>query len=210
MPMTTVNEPVIEDWLSRALDKPAEAFIPLDDLPFSVARPLEESRGTLGVFVNKDVNPHRLPDIQWKAHAADSHVRGDMDLLRANYQAIGLQVRLTESINFVFLEVKQVAPGTSTGGRTAYLRGLIAAIVNSESGRLRWEFDVPEDIDKVPKPALIRSRGAPAIKDLQSRFDRADLLTGDSSVCFIFYKKVDQLEFFQREDRWFRRSAAGR
>jgi len=208
--MTTINEPVIEDWLSRTLNKPAEAFVPLENLPFSVARPLEESKGTLGIFVNKDVNPHRLPDIRWKAHAADPYIRGDMDLLRADYQAIGLQVRLTESINFVFLEVKQVVPGTLTGGGTAYLRGLIAAVVNSESGRLRWVFDVPEDIDTAPKPALIRSRGAPSIKDLQSRFDRADLLAGNSSACFIFYKKVDQLEFFQREDRWFRRPAAAR
>jgi hypothetical protein len=202
-----IKEPVLENWLRKIFKIPDRGFAPIEGLPYSLVKPLEESKGSLSVFLRPEVNPHRVHGARWKVHAADLKRNDDIDLLQADYEAAGLQLRLTESVNLVLLKVEDLPSGPAAQYQAERLRRLIDVVVKRESGAPKWEFDVPAKIDSSSTAVLIRSRGAPMIDDLNSRYARADILLFNSKLLFIFYKKADQREFFEKDDRWFRQPA---
>ncbi|MFN0103522.1 MAG: hypothetical protein ACKV2U_15695 [Bryobacteraceae bacterium] len=194
------DDPMLEQWIRGALLLPDEQFSPIEPLAALLARPLTESKGTLSVFLQERVDPHRgAPGVRWSAHA------GGMDLLRAKYKAAGLQLAVTESVNFAFVWAG-LAPAED---RRAYLEELIRTVVKTDTVGHHWQFDLPSQVDGLWEFLLISNRGAPSLRNLESRHDRADLMLWSDTAYFLFYKKVDQREGFQREDGWFSAAARG-
>lgn len=196
MPNPIVQDPMLEQWLRGALLLPDAPFTPIDPASSPLfARPLLESKGAVSVLLEERVDPHRgIPGVRWGAASA-----AGMDLLRAHYQAAGLHLTLTESINFVFLRAGAAPPS----GRRAYLEGLIRTVVKTNTVGHNWEFALPPEVENRWDSLLLSNRNAPPLGDLQSRHDRADLLLWEETAFFLFYKKVDQKEGFQRLDQWF-------
>lgn len=196
-----LNEPILEQWLVRSQSVPDNFFAPADAV--LLFEPLQQSKGTMGVFLKEEVDPYRgVEGVRWMAYAADP---GGIDLLRSSeYVAAGLRFVITESRNFVIVKVTASdANATRPRNRQAYLTNLIQTVVNTETTSHRWQFALPTNLDTVWEGRLISNQGAPPISELQSRHDRADILILNDTVHFLFYKKVDQLEDFPPEDAWF-------
>ncbi len=198
----SLNEPVLERWLTSSLFVPDNLFLPVDAYANLLFRPLQESRGTLGVFLKKEVDPYRgVQDVRWKAYAADP---GGIDLLKSEYEAAALRLVITESVNFVIVKVSPLNENlTKSKGKQAYLADLIQTVVKTEAADHHWRFSLPEDLNASWDQRLISNVGAVPIRDVESRHDRADILIWNDSVYFMFYKKVDQLEGFLPGDKWF-------
>lgn len=198
-----LNEPLLERWLNGALLVPGSAFVPADAFPDLLFRPLLESKGVLGFFLKKEVDPYRdAQGVHWKAHAADP---GGLDLLKSGeYEAAGLRLTITESRNVVIVEAARAGETLATAkSKRAYVDGLVQAVVQTDSEDQHWEFQLPGEIETAWEGRLISNKGASPLKDLESRHDRADILLLNGSVYFVFYKKIAQLENFLPDDQWF-------
>ena len=196
-----LGEPLLERWLAGSLQLPDEAFVPVGDLADFLFRPLQESKGSLSVFLQPDVDPHRQPQgVRWQVHAAD---RGGIDLLRTDYDAHGVQLSLRENVNFVVLRASRLERSLSQANTRDYVSGLIQAVVKTAGSNHHWVFELPQDLDARWEGRLISSENAVPLKDLGSRYDRADVLIWQGTVHFIFYKKADQREDFLPDDSWF-------
>ena len=200
MQVISLNDPVLDRWLNESICVPDESFVPLNGKDKLFFRPLQESKGSLGVFLKEEVDPFRgLTGTKWLVHAADP---GGIDLLRSKYEAAKLHLAVTESINFVVVKAMPIGRSLSVvKDRQAILQGLIQSVVKTDTIDRQWKFSLPTDFTR--DPMLISSSGAPPLRDLQSRNDRADILLWHDAVYFVFYKKVEQLEGFPPEDRWF-------
>ena len=197
-----LSEPRLERWLIGSLGLPDEAFIPVGELAELLFRPLQESKGSLSVFLQPQVDPHRQSEgTLWQVHAAE---RGGIDLLRTDYEAEGLTLSLRENVNFAVLRVSRLdTPLSTAGSKRGYVVALIEAVVKAEGSNLRWVFELPQDLETNWEGRLISNQNAPPLKDLSSRYERADVLLWQGKVHFIFYKKADQREDFLPDDSWF-------
>jgi hypothetical protein len=200
MQSLNLNEPIIERWLTTALAMSIDQFAPFDQNLFF--RPMQEAKGVLGVFLKEGVDPYRgVKNVQWIAHAAEP---GGIDLIRGEYDAAGLRLYLTQNRNFVIIKVN--APSTSllqARSKADYLMFLVQTVIKTQSADHDWRFELSSNIVNELKPILISNIGAPPLKDLKSRHERADILLMNDSVYFIFYNKIEQLEEFPAADQWF-------
>jgi hypothetical protein len=197
-----LNEPVLEKWLTYCWSVPEEMFVPVEAHPKLLFRPLQESNGALGVFLKEEVDPFRgVEGVRWKAHAAEP---SGIDLLKSVYQAAGLQVEITASRNFVIVKLAKLNETLAKSkNKRDYVESLVRVAMKTDSLDHHWKFQLPADLETSGDPQLISNAGAPTIKELASRHDRADILLLSGSVYFIFYKKVDQLVDFLPDAEWF-------
>src|SRR5712692_2461816 len=106
MQVISLNDPVLDRWLNESICVPDESFVPLNGKDKLFFRPLQESKGSLGVFLKEEVDPFRgLTGTKWLVHAADP---GGIDLLRSKYEAAKLHLAVTESINFVVVKAMPI------------------------------------------------------------------------------------------------------
>jgi hypothetical protein len=194
MQNANTDEALLNQWIGGALLLPDEQFSPAEPFLKLLSRQLEESKGALSMVLQPQADPHRgVPGVRWSIFA------GGMDLIRAHYTAVGVPFTLTESINFAFLRADPASPRVTRD----IIQRLLSTAVKTVTADHHWEFDLPEEPDGARNFVPIPNRGAPSLGDLQSRHDRADTMLADGSICFLFYKKVGQLEGFQAADRWF-------
>jgi hypothetical protein len=197
-----LNEPILERWLAGALFVHEDQFVTVDAHPDLLFRPLQESKGALGFFLKEEVDPFRgVQAVHWKAHAAEP---GGIDLLKCKYEAAGLQLVIIEGRNLVFVNAARTNESLAhSKSKRDYVADLLEIVVQTRMTDHHWEFQLPADLEQSWNQRLISNNGARPIKDLQSRHDRADILLLNDSVYFIFYKKIDQLEDFLPDDKWF-------
>jgi hypothetical protein len=160
-----------------------------------------ESAAATSVFLQEDFDPHaKVINAVWRASSAA--YPGGMDLLRADYQMRGRQLTLFEGINVVLVRVL-VPERLAKQNRRGTIEKLVGSIVATDTPDRRWRFTYPTSLEELPEPVLITTEGAPALRDVKGRHDRADIVLWSREVVFVFYKKVEQYVFFQPDDRWF-------
>jgi len=202
MAKLALNDPRMEDWLARALGAPVDRFREVGPVATLLFRPLQESKGVLGMLLADAANPHVAVAVaRWTALAADP---GGLDLLRVEYAAAGLRMELTQSRNFVVVRVTDAGDDLARApDRRAYVAAVVARVVKTESQLHRWRFELPVDLAASEEPRVISNSGAPALAQVQSRHDRADILVSDRFLAFVFYNRIEQLEDYPPPDQWF-------
>jgi hypothetical protein len=194
-----LDHPIIRS-ARQAMLLPDSEFVPVVQASKDLAEAWQISKGALGFFLVHEMDPFRgVKAVQWMAHAAEP---GRSDLLRAVYRAAGLEVRLTESINFVTVQ-DCGQPLKHISNKRAYVEDLIGKVVRLHTEDHEWQFELPSNEEFNRSEELISTRGAPALKDVETRNDRADILIINDSVYFIFYTKIAQMDGWAHEDSWF-------
>jgi hypothetical protein len=201
-----LNEPILERWIVKSLSIPDNQFVPIDAIADTLTEYQEQSRGNLSLFLKEEIDPYRGGKSgKWYAHVAEP---GGIDLLRSDYQVAGLQLSIREGQNFVVLKaVSNTENLSAVNNKGDYITRLIERIVKTETVGHKWKFEIPNDINSSWQQRLITNKGASSIKELESRHDRADILLWNDALYFIFYKKIDQLEDFLPDDKWFNAEA---
>ena len=195
-----LQEPLLDRWLSTVRSLPDAAFVPLRGTADLLLRPMVESEASTSIFLQEDFDPHaKVMNPIWRASAA---YEGGMDLLRADYQMRRRQLTLFEGVNVLFLRVSEPEE-LMKQDRRRWIEDLVRSIIATETPYHRWRFAYPAGLEELPEPVLVTTEGAPALRDVQGRHDRADIVLWSREVMFVFYKKVEQYVFFQPDDRWF-------
>ena len=195
-----LQEPLLDRWLSTVRSLPEPAFVSLRGTADLLLRAMLESAAATSFFLQEDFDPHaKVIDAVWRASAA---YPGGMDLLRADYQMRGRQLTLFEGVNVLFLRVS-VPEQLAKQDRRGWIEDLVTSIVATDTLHHRCRFAYPTSLEELPEPVLITTEGAPALREVQGRHDRADIVLWSREVTFVFYKKVEQYVFFQPDDRWF-------
>lgn len=196
------QEPTLQRWLEKSFSVPENAYFAAGQFSNELFRPFQESKGTVSIFLKEQVDPYRGPaNAQWKVHVAGE---GGIDLLKGEYKAAGMKLVIMESSNFLLLQIDPVgpAPGSSDAKR-AYLLRLMDTAMKLHTADHHWRFSLPTDMNSCWVDCLLTNDGAPPVRDLQSRHDRADVLIREGVVDFIFYKKIEQKLGFSPDDKWF-------
>jgi hypothetical protein len=185
----------------HAMLMPSTAFAPVQPFSKELAEVWQASKGALSFFLMTEVDPYRGVDgVHWRARPAE---HGGSDLLRSEYTSRGLRFTLTESINFVTLHVEGRQSFKDVSDKNTFLAGLIVSVVRLSTQDHQWHFELPRDLDSTWNKRVIPNRGAPPLRDIQTRDDRADIVILNDSVYFVFYPKIAQLDGWPAEDRWF-------
>jgi len=200
-----LNEPLLAGWLEKSWAVADAQFVPVDRHANLLFEYLEQSKGSTGVFLAPAADPWRgtKPTV-WKAHAAEP---GGIDLLRTEYAVAGANIVLLEGRNFLLVRATPIEPALAGATRLEhpkhFIERLLGNIVKTDTGDHHWRFQLPDDLVDSAQPRLISSEHAPPLKELESRHQRMDILLCDGAVYLVFYKRIEQLEGFLPDDRWF-------
>ncbi|RMG07695.1 MAG: hypothetical protein D6731_23215 [Planctomycetota bacterium] len=192
-------DPTLERWAKAALEVPPERFVPVERARDALKRVLVESKGATSWFLRPEVDPHRgaKAAARWKAYPAPAE---GMDLLRCDFEAGGLSLRLTEGANLL---VVRAAPLDEQGPLDADRLGeLVDKVVRTEREEGTWRFSLPRE-GLGAGTHLLTSADAPPVAEIGTRDDRADILVVEGRVFFVFYKKIAQRLGFEPDDAWF-------
>jgi len=196
-----LDHPVLRRAM-RAVLLPGTSFVPVQPFSTDLAEVWQASQGNLSFFLVKDVDPYRgAKDVHWTAHPAGPD---GGDLLKAQYEAAGLQLTLLESANVVTLQVSQPEnPFPSAPDKSTLIQELIRKVVLLNTADHKWRYDLPPDLNSDSTPRLITTHNAPPINEIQTRDDRADIVIWNGSLYFVFYSKIAQMDGWAAEDHWF-------
>lgn len=197
-----IESPLVESWLTYAVRVPETGFVPRSKVPKLVREPVVQSKAISGFFYKPDFNPHRQAEaVEWSVHAAS---RGGVDLLRARYEAQGLELEVLEGRTFVLLQAKaRDADTVFSHGRRAHVTVLLGRLVELSTWSHTWTIHLPDEVDDLSRTFVVSNEGAPAVSDLHDHNDRMDVLIEGNSTGFLFYKRIGQREDFEPADAWF-------
>lgn len=191
----------LREWLAAVARVPPEAFTPVESFEQIPGAARADSWFWCDSIFTDELNPHN--EALEPRHAFHLATDDTPDLLRHEYTAGGLDLVITESRNFMLVQIARASVDLLAlcgSDRDAALRRLAATMFKGERGRDALPRAAPPDLCE---GATFSSNPAVDPALLTCWNDRTECAIQGGCLVFLLYKKPSQRAGYANAQQWF-------
>jgi hypothetical protein len=190
---------IVRHWIELVDRTPPGDFRPVRDFLLLPDPPAGDSIAWCKRFFQPEASPHNPRNAaRHSYHLANAT---GIDLLRHEYATGGMQVTVTEGVNFLFVQTPPPDPAQlREKGWPPLIDAAAHALLNMTGPQHCWAFQHPES---VTEGTLVSTNPSARITFMAHCTGRADTVIHQGGALFVCYKKRSQNVGFLHGAQWF-------